>query len=168
MKDRIKLENTNLTDLQKIFDEIIDGASKGHFNPTYVVAEDGRENLQRMLIASMNGETVPVFKDVDSIEEFSTRLAKVTLNDEYVGFLLVYRNKDITELMMASIFPEYRGKGLGRELCKLFKKVYKKNQLLVRCKKASTIMRKVLINIGFKVEFVDEKENSYLYYNKKK
>lgn len=152
--------------LEKIYLDIITGAKNGHFNEGYADSRDTQQNLQMLLTQAYHGGEVllppPVgFEPVSSY----AKLFSVEVEKCVVGYVLILKKKKSVEMLFAGIYPEYRGKGCGVALCAHFKKLYKKENLVVRCKKNSSQMVGILLKLNFKIKEVDYPTvNTYLVY----
>ena len=164
----LSFESARAEDLKTIFDEIVIGSEQGHFNSAYHKTIKGKRNLITMLNASITGISFPVINDENKpLICFGKIFKAFNSKGEYIGFIIIFKSKEITELIIASVFSKFRGNGYGTQICRKFKKMHKKKTLLIRCKEASLGMKKIIQKIGFKQECVDKYGYSSFYFNKK-
>lgn len=152
--------------IEKIYLDIIAGAKNGHFNEGYADSADTQRNLQMLLSQSYHGGEVllPPPVGLEPVISYA-KLFSVDVGKCVVGYVLILKKKKSIEMLFAGIYQEHRGKGYGVALCAHFKKLYKKDNLVVRCKKNSSQMVSILLKLNFKIKEVDyPTENTYLVY----
>jgi ribosomal protein S18 acetylase RimI-like enzyme len=152
--------------LENIYLDIIAGAKNGHFNDAYVDSHDAQKNLQMLLTQAIRGGEVlmPPPVGLQPVSSYA-KLFSVEVKKCVVGYVLILKKKKSIEMLFAGVYQEHRGKGYGVALCAHFKKLYKKQNLVVRCKKNSEQMVGILLKLNFKIKEVDYPTvNTYLVY----
>lgn len=141
------LRAANIGDLDFIFNLIIDGAKEGHFNQELYTSDEAKRGFRIELMSILEKQVrLGGLRAYGSVYE---------IKGKRVGFLLISSgpgNKG-NELWMASVDPEYRGKGHGKTMM-----LYVINQfsgknliLFARCAPKSEVMYQLLTNNGFKL-----------------
>ena len=153
-------------ELEKIYHDAIAQGRDGHFNPAYADSPKAQKDLQMLIsVAYYGGEVLlPPVVGFEPVASYA-KLFSVLVKGDTVGYVLTLKKKKSIEMLFASIYPEHRGKRYGVALCAHFKKLYKKENIIVRCKKNSNQMVGILLKLNFKINEVDYPTvNTYLVY----
>jgi RimJ/RimL family protein N-acetyltransferase len=135
-----------------IYKNILRESENGHFNPTYAGTKQGKREALLMIYHAINNRDITMQID-GVIKIIRPELITVTYHSEIIGFMYIAKTENITELLFVSVFPKFRGKGFGIEICKHFVDANSGKKLVARCKKKSVRMRSILKGL----KFIDDK-----------
>jgi len=165
---RFSIRNGGHSDIDFALSLIVDGAKNGHYGldmPIEVV-----EASQRGLIVHAIANRAVNFDDGNGgpIGEYGPYFFIFESRGEPIGFGITMTDlldvNQSTEILMASIKPEFRGQGYGKEFMSiLVENFIQKVPLKARCYKASTVMKSILIDLGFQTREVTSKGTTHLY-----
>ena len=147
--------NSNINDLNFIYDLIMDGSKHGYFNREY-----------QTLAGASNGLKLELKSILSQRKRHNGLTAYAVIfecNNKPAGFVIMSAGPDNkgNELWMASILPSLRGKGLGNKMIKgITERFVGQNvMLMARCAPESEIMYNLLLNNGF--QYVATGEEGY-------
>lgn len=142
-----KFRKASLLDIPFIFDLIQDGSQMGSFAEKYLTSK-GWVNVLRMLIL----DVLTPHRYIEH-EGYDVKLLIFTLNNEDVGFMKIkprFTDRDIYEIDICAIAPEYRNQKLGSQMIRMFiEDLPSGAEVVVYCTKFSRAMQHILKMLKF-------------------
>ena len=137
--------NANISDFEFIYNLIIDGSKNKNFIEDYYNNNDAARVLKIELLSILTNKI-----------RVNGNIAYAIIYEHQgkpIGFVImssVYENNG-NELYMASIVPDFRGKGFGKKMINEITKQFegKNIALIARCNKYSESMYQILLKLGF-------------------
>ena len=147
--------NATVEDYNFIYELIMDGSKVGNFTKEYYEVPEAANGLKVELMSILTTKT-----------RHKNRIAYAIIyeyKNKPIGFVIISSidGRDGNELYMASISPEYRGKGFGKKMIKGITEQFEGKNLafLARCNLNSEGMYQILLKSGF--EHMDTGEEGY-------
>lgn len=156
------------TDIEFVVRQVVADSKDGHFArgiPTKILID----NQIKMLKASIHGQPIQMQTD-SGLSHRNSSLFIIFESGQYnsIGFALVLcdveSKEKFSEILVASIRPEMRGKGYGKIFMKmLVGDLINQTSLKARCYEKSKVMMKILLSLNFKIETTTDTGTIHFY-----
>ena len=146
--DKVQFELATNDDFERIFNQIIESAKEGHFNPI-LVEPVAHEGLRYQLKTTIDEG----WCYVNQYEKKQSHIfVKRKEDGQLIGFSWVTKSENEYELYLLAVDKEYRKQGVASALlCDFLQFVAIGDVIYARLYSVSTVMKNLLIENGFSV-----------------
>ncbi|MEH0373969.1 GNAT family N-acetyltransferase [Vibrio mimicus] len=161
--NRVQFELATNDDFECIFNQIIQSAKEGHFNPILVMPA-AHEGLKYQLQTTINEG----WCYVNQYEKKQSHIfVKRSVDGQLVGFSWVTKAENEYELYLLAVDKQHRRQGIASGLlCDFLKFVAIGDVVYARLYSVSTVMKNILIENGFNITQSKAKDTIRLEFTK--